>query len=433
MQICFQEVLTKLEKALCSFELDGFKHPRFGDLSSPEAVIIETSDKALQEDKGTIFHVTVTGRCNARCKGCINVSLTCQGRAETLELFEADPVRESRAISVLAQKAPRPITVAFYGGEPFLAPEKMDLMRRLLRKSLGPDVRFMVYTNGMLLDQAIARHPDLIQDLWLVSFSIDGQKEQHETIRRGTCLDRIHRNLRLLKDFAPHVRVLVWSTLREEQSLKDCLTEFLNLYDQGLADYFFYHFAETQEPFENFKDYVLRYEAEFSDLLQVFSERLKEGELLPLVHLLELLAFMLTGHRRGHTACGAELASNFDLVGGRVLACADLPLEFALGEITPEGEVLLRLQDLSFLAAYRDPLGCHRCGIEPYCGGRCPVQALTGSPERTRQYCQLLRLHVGLVQERLTLFKKLFERFSFSAQELYQKAGFLARYTDVIP
>ena len=433
MPTLFQEMLTNFEKTLTSVIQNGFYHPRFGDLASPKAVVLEASGPGLEIDRGTIFHVTVTGRCNACCEGCINVSLTCGGRHEALSLFEADPTREAQAVITLAQGAERPITVAFYGGEPFLAPEKMDLMRRILRAELGEEVRFMVYTNGMLLDQALTKYPDLVRDLWLVSLSIDGQKEQHEAVRRGTNLDQIHHNLKLLRTTFPQVRVLVWSTLREEQSLTDCFVEFLNLYDQGLADYFFYHFAETEKPFTHFEDYLLRYEKEFSFLLEVFIRRLSEGELLPIVHLNELLAFILSGHRRGHTACGAELATNFDLVGGKVLACADLPQELALGEIAPGGEVSLKLHDLSFLAAYRHPLGCEDCGIEPYCGGRCPVQALTGSPLRTRQYCQLLRLHVGLVQEALPELQEVFNAYGLSAQDLYQKVGFLARYTDVVP
>ncbi|NPB09212.1 MAG: radical SAM protein [Thermodesulfobacteria bacterium] len=425
--------MTRLEKGFAFPAVKGVYHPRFGDLSRLEAVRLETAETSFQPEGGTVFHVTVTGRCNARCEGCINVSLTCEDRREALKLFEADPEREVQAILTLAQEAPKPITVAFYGGEPFLAPEKMDLMRRLLRAALGDDVRFMVYTNGMLLDQVIEKYPALIEDLWLISFSIDGREEQHEAVRRGTRLSRIQENMARLKTVAPHVRTLVWSTLREEQSLYDCWLAFLELHELGLGDFFFYHFPETGEPFRDFEDYVNRYEAEFSVILWEFLERLRRGEIIPVVHLNELLTFMLTGYRRGHTACGAELAANFDLVGGRILACADLPPEFALGEITPEGKVVLRLEDLSFLAAYREPLGCTRCGIEPYCGGRCPVQALTGSPVRTLQYCQLLRLHVGLVKESLPAVRESLRKNGLSPEDLYWKAGFLARYTDVIP
>ena len=431
-----QGLLKRFAQGVSTLSVPGVCHPRFGDLSRPSSVkIAPRPGPPLSLDQALILHVTITGRCNARCAGCINVSLTCQGRSEALRRFEAEPEREAQGILALSQEFPqRPVVVAFYGGEPFLEPEKMEAIRLRLRQSEGgPRFRFMVYTNGMLLEEVAQKYPSLLEDLWLVSFSIDGQKEQHERLRRGTNLDRIHANMALLRQCAPQAKILVWSTLREGQSLWDCVEEFRSLRERGLADYFFYHFAETGEPFADFPAYVSRYEEDFSRLLELYVEELKGGRLFPLIHLNELLAFALTGHRRGHTACGAELAANFDLVGGKILACADLPLDLALGEISPQGEVSLQVKDLRPLAAYREHLQCSLCGIEPYCGGRCPVQALSGSVERTLQYCQLLRLHVALVLERLGEIEALLARHGLSPQDLYTRVGYLARYTDVVP
>lgn len=434
-----ESLLKRFAEEISSLSLTRYFHPRLGDLADPRAVVIPpvspSASAKLPLDRSLILHVTITGRCNARCAGCINVSLTCEGRQDALRLFEADPQREALGLLALAKRFPRQkVVVAFYGGEPFLEPAKLEAICRFLRRSEeGPRFRFMVYTNGTLIHRVLEKHPDLLSQLWLVSFSVDGRKEQHERFRRGTNLDRIHANMALLRRNAPHTKVLLWSTLREKQSLRDCVEEFVTLYEKGWVDYFFYHFAETDAPFEDFSRYLRRYEEDFAFLLQLYIDYLKEGRIFPLIHLNELLAYILTGYRRGHTACGAELATNFDLVGGKILACADLPPSLALGEITSQGEVRLHTQDLSPLAAYREYLPCRECGIEPYCGGRCPVQALTGSVERTLQYCQLLRLHVGMVLERLGEIKALLSRHHLSPSQLYLEAGYLARYTDVIP
>ncbi|HFB83328.1 MAG TPA: SPASM domain-containing protein, partial [Thermodesulfatator sp.] len=135
-----------------------------------------------------------------------------------------------------------------------------------------------------------------------------------------------------------------------------------------------------------------------------------------------------------HTACGVELAKNYDLVDGRLHACADLPPEWALGEIGEDGSVIFSVSpDLEALVAYKESLGCSNCGVHAYCGGRCPVQALTGSPLRTLQYCQLTRLHVGLVLERLPELVSLLKRAKISLQDIYDHSAFLAPYTDVVP
>lgn len=64
---------------------------------------------------------------------------------------------------------------------------------------------------------------------------------------------------------------------------------------------------------------------------------------------------------------------------------------------------------------------------------RCPVQALSGSPERTVQICALMRLHVGIVRERIAGIAKLLERNHITAQDIYDRSARFARYTDVVP
>jgi len=220
--------------------------------------------------------------------------------------------------------------------------------------------------------------------------------------------------------------VLFWSTLREEQSLLSCFEQFLELRGEGLVDYFFWHWAEKREPFVDFPAYVDRYGRELERLVDRYVDELSHGHLLPIVHLNELLLYLILGKERGHTACAVELAENFDIIDGQVYCCADLPP--ALGRIGVDDE-----KDLHRLVAYKDRLGCERCGVHPYCGGRCPVQALTSSELRTRQYCQLMRLHVGIVQERIAEIAGILERRGIGPQQLYDRSAFLARYTDVVP
>ncbi len=435
--------LAELKDHLPVFpRITGLKHPRFGDLSRPDSVVMPSpppwSGSYYQAKDPIFIHLTVTGRCNASCKGCINAAVTLGLEAPRSLLVtsgETVPERDARAIVNLVARYPgETVTVCFYGGEPFLAADKMDAIVRLI--STFPEaerIRYLVYTNGELLSRALDKYPHLMETIWLYSVSIDGDEEQHNRIRRGTKLSRIIANLRRLRR-AVSSRVLQWSTLREEQSLLRCFQQFMELYAEGLADYFFWHWVETFEPLEDLAGYVARYEEEFSAILDVYLQHLKEGRVLPIVHLNELIIYALSGHKRGHTACGVELAKNYDLVDGRLHACADLPPEWALGEIGEDGSVIFSVSpDLEALVAYKESLGCSNCGVHAYCGGRCPVQALTGSPLRTLQYCQLTRLHVGLVLERLPELVSLLKRAKISLQDIYDHSAFLAPYTDVVP
>ena len=412
----------------------AFFHPRFGDLTRLDAVMMYKRQgkgyEVLGEDDNMFIHLTITGRCYAGCKDCINRTITFAHSTSPNarnNFYEAKPERDAALILQLARRCrDRTITVCFYGGEPFLAPEIMEQVRVVLSRSeIRNRVRYLVYTNGELLIEVGERFPELMENLWLYAVSIDGNQEQHNRVRLGTNLAKIIENLRWLKP-RYQGKVLFWSTLREEQSLLNCFEEFLRLYQEELVDYFFWHWAEKYDPFEDFPAYVDKYDRELRAVMQRYVERLDKGELLPIVHINELILYLITGKERGHTACGVELAENFDIMHGEVYACTDLPPTLArIGVETRE--------NLKSLVAYKDWLGCVRCGVHPYCGGRCPVQAAIGSQIRTRQYCQLMRLHVGIVQERIEDIIAILERRRITPQHLYDHSAFLARYTDVVP
>lgn len=415
-------------------------HPRFGDLSLLDAVNISgkasLSDEIFKEEESLMIHLTVTGRCYAQCKGCVNSAITLgsnEPRSSLITFQESEPERDAAIIMDLARRCKDSlITVCFYGGEPFLAIEEMEKVWSLLSQSkIGDRFRYMVYTNGELLIDALNRYPEFMKEIWLTSISIDGDEEQHERVRQGTNFTEIIRNLKELSGRSKG-HILHWSTLREEQSLLTCFEEFMRLYEEGLVNHFFWHWAENKEAFEDLQSYVQKYGQELEKVMDIYVERLSKGELLSIVHLNELILYLITGKERGHTACGVELAQNYDIVSGKVYACADLPSPSSLGELK-NGHLSLNEYDLNSLVSYKEWLGCQKCGVHPYCGGRCPVQFLAGTPERTHQYCQLMRLHVGIVQERIEEIATCLGKNRISFQEIYDRSAFLAKYTDVVP
>ena len=434
--------LYDIESLSNALTLPGLYHPRFGDLSSPAAIsmkgFVTSQNSPMQDDNGVIIHLTVTGRCYAHCKGCINriINQGCQSeRSSNISVQECDPHRDASILQQLIDRYPHStVTVCFYGGEPFLAPERMEeVIERLHIVYDSSRVRFLVYTNGELLVDAGKRYPRLLDMLWLYSVSIDGDKEQHNRVRPGTDLSKIMHNLQYLRDTGSR-NVLLWSTLREEQSLLNCFLQFQDLYHHGLVHYMFWHWAETSEPFENFPLFAEKYGRDLEQVMEIYVKELFNGRLLPIAHVNDLLIYILTGKVRGHTACAVELASNYDIVDGRVHACADLPPDVAmLGGLDSRGTLRLKETGLVSLLTYKGALGCNKCGVHAYCGGRCPVQALVGIPQRTLQYCQLMRLHVGIVKERMNEIIRALDKYRISPQVIYDHSAFIAGFTDVVP
>lgn len=416
-------------------------HSGFHYLGHPQSVCMPPLNAepgpGYRERCALIIHLTVTGRCYARCVGCVNAAVTLgldEARNGLVTAPEMDPERDARAVLNLAARTPdQEVVLCFYGGEPLLAADRIARVMEILEASpLRPRLKFMLITNGELLTRSVAAYPEMAARLWLTAVSIDGRESQHDRIRRGTHLKNIHASLERFRTQRAG-QVLMWSTLREDQSLWDCFLEFQELHRRGWGEHFFWHWAESPHPYGHLPGYLARYEHDLHLVMENYLAALAGGEILSLVHLNELFLYLITGKARGSSACGVELATNYDLAGGKVYACADLPLDLAMGDIAPDGGLTLKEQDLAHLVAYKDPLGCYACGVHPYCGGRCPVQAAAGDFSLLGQYCALMRLHVAVTLEYLPEISRLLAKHDISAQTLYDASACLAQFTDVTP
>jgi len=414
-------------------------HERFGDLTSHSAFVMPGGDKlkfSFRETLPLYIHLSVTGRCQARCQGCINTAFNsaADDSRSSAPFKDTNPVRDARCIvHLINENSSAPATVCLYGGEPLLAIDKVEqLIENINDADLPNSVRYMIYTNGDLLEKAATSHPELIKNIWLYSVSIDGTSEQHERIRRGTNLARIHDGLAAIKKLRQG-HVLMWSTLREDQSLLDCFIEFTNLHTKGLVDQFFWHWVESGIPFGALSSYAIQYEKDLRHIMEKYVAKLKTGTLLPITHINELVLYLLSGKRRNSTACGVELARNYDIVDGKIHSCADLPPQYSIGTIADDGTPNITPPDLTWLVNYKKHLGCQKCGVHSYCGGRCPVQAVTGSMARLRQYCQLMRLHIATVNDYIGEIASAMERHGIPPQSIYDGSAFFVQFTDGTP
>lgn len=148
----------------------------------------------------TFYHhtmVSVTDFCNLRCRGCSFHGddtrydfAASRGKTERLELKEED------YYCFLDQRKPGDDLLFCGTGELFVSKKAMPYVREATKRGLN--VRIL--TNGMLVDDRLARE---LVDLGVgaLLFSIDGHtKEIVESIRLGADFDRIVGNLRNLME-----------------------------------------------------------------------------------------------------------------------------------------------------------------------------------------------------------------------------------------
>jgi len=396
-----------------------------------------------QEADEIMIHYTVTQECPFNCRGCINALTAGKGNsgrsgfspgAQKSPDIERDLLGIGRLIKESGKKT---AVVVYYGGEPMLRMDTMNHFYANLQRIVGDSipVKHMVITSGHFLERAIRKTPQLISGMWLTALSIDGNEEQHDAMRRGTSLREIRRQV----DALNRVRegdVLIWATLRPGMSLWDCFESFMYFQECGQAEHFFWHSDEGDGMIHDLSGYLESYRRDLERIMGVYIEHLRQGKLLSLIHVNDLLLYLFTKKRRGTTACAVERMENFDIIGdGKVHACADLPEAMSIGRISDGGEIVFEAdakERVAKIVSYKTDLGCSDCGVEPYCGGRCPVQANTGGIGRARQYCFMMREYVKTVKQQTSHIVELMVEKGMSLQDLYRSAH-LTKFADVTP
>ncbi len=133
----------------------------------PDTPVLPEDGPALSAPKTVIWDVTYA--CNLRCPHC----LTASGRARQNELNTA----QALALADRLAQA-KVLSLSLSGGEPFLRPDILVLLRHLARTNMRVDIA----TNGVELPPALLH---ALRDLpiFQVQVSIDGLEEQHDRFR----------------------------------------------------------------------------------------------------------------------------------------------------------------------------------------------------------------------------------------------------------
>jgi len=398
---------------------------------------------AYEEADEVMIHYTVTQECPFNCRGCINALTAGKGNSGRSGFFPGknknqDLERDLLGMSRLIKDSGKNTAViVYYGGEPMLRLEPMARLYQALPAIVGEStsLKHMVITSGHFLEKAIKKTPQMISNLWLTALSIDGNEEQHDAMRRGTSLKEIRRQVEALNQVR-HGEVLIWATLRPGMSLWDCFESFMYFRARAEAEHFFWHCDEGDGMIPDLSGYLDNYRRDLEKIMGVYLEHMSRGDLLSLIHVNELLLYLFTKKRRGTTACAVERMENFDIIGdGKIHACADLPEAMSIGRILESGEIVFEADAkarLQKMVGYKKDLGCSACGVETYCGGRCPVQANTGGIGRARQYCFMMREYVKTVKQHATRIADLMIEKGITLGDLYRSAH-LTKFADVTP
>ncbi len=128
--------------------------------------------------------LSLTEQCNLRCAYCPHtVGRVGERPHGDVHMSRGTAIAAIRSLAEADPPPPSP-TVSFYGGEPLL---RFDLIRELVEDARArtdwPRLRFIIDTNGTLIDDEVARF--VVEHEVSLQISLDGPAEVHDRHRCG--------------------------------------------------------------------------------------------------------------------------------------------------------------------------------------------------------------------------------------------------------
>ena len=247
------------------------------------------------------FILYTTGRCNLSCKYC--------GGSFDPSIV---PWRVEYRIGLLDDLIKSGDVVAFYGGEPLL---NIAFMKDVVERF--PDARFVVQTNGLLLDRL---SPRLLDSLSTILISIDGREAVTDMYRGKGVYRKVLNSVSAVRAKGFEGELVARMTLTCHS---DVFSDVMHLLDIGIFDSVHWQLSFVWVPIESWPDlWQWIRESYMTGLRRLFGEwlaRLEQGELLGIVPFRGILKRVLRGGPI--PPCGSGIESFTILTDGRVVSC----------------------------------------------------------------------------------------------------------------
>ncbi len=203
-----------------------------------------------------IMIFSITNRCNLHCKGCYH---------QALRQLSQPEMSEDKLRSIIAEAKELGISfIVLGGGEPLVRQEILDITESF------PQIIFLVFTNGLLIDEELLIKLKGQKNVVPV-ISLEGYEEDTDERRGRGVYERLQRIIGRIKRkgifWAVSLTVTrsIFATVTDEQFVK-------NLTDLGCKLFFFVEYTPISEGTE---DWVLTDEQRTSVLSSISSFRSK--------------------------------------------------------------------------------------------------------------------------------------------------------------
>ena len=313
--------------------------------------------------------VILTSFCNLKCWYCYGKCCKDIGSSFDFEVDYSIPDEISYSIDLLKSFCSKAKVgnLIFYGGEPLLRLDKMfEIMDNVEAE------RFMVQTNGLLLDRI---EPRYLRRLHTILVSIDGDEMLTDFYRGKGVYRRVIENVKIIRERGFKGEVIARMTVSQqtdiEASVKHLILECGSLFDSvhWQLDAQFWRSDYNPEAFsrwveESYGPGLLR-------LIHLWADQITTGRVLRIYPFLGVMETLLQGGEAG-LRCGSGWAHYTIQTDGTIVPCPSMVgfKAYYLGNIRDTEP-----SALPTTVKLNPP--CNTCDILSICGGRCLYANIT--------------------------------------------------------
>ncbi|ELP85238.1 hypothetical protein EIN_083800 [Entamoeba invadens IP1] len=363
-------------------------------------------------DGRKIWFLTLTQRCNLRCKYC--------GSDEVYDTDMEDlnpwPMEIDYDLTVLKKlgEEVNPI-ICFYGGEPLLRPdiiyEVMDMI---------PHAEFIFQTNGTLLSTIKTEY---VNRVGTILISLDGDSKRTNFKRGANTYEKAIENVKLIRMNGYKGDLVARMTVSKGSQIYEDVNHLINLkffdhvhwqldvcWDSPAYVSWDFKFIEWRDT--DYLPGIHRLVSEWVDVMK-FS-----GKVMGIAPFTAMMYSILTGEKMAHVRCGSGFTSFNIATNGDITACP----------IAPDMDIYGKVQDKDFVeekmvnkAKLIDPCNKEHCDVFELCGGRCLYA--NGSKwwgdEGFNEVCKSIRGYIKEIQDVVPTVKQLIEEGKLKIEDFH--------------
>jgi uncharacterized protein len=296
--------------------------------------------------------------------------------------------------------------VIFYGGEPLMRKDKLEEIMDGL-----PNGRFVLQTNGILLDQLNSSYVNRFESIFV---SLDGSESLTDHYRGDGTYRKVMNNLKIIRENGYTGEVVARMTVAEATEID---TQVLELVRTPLISAVHWQldalFWQNDYPKRRFAEWVQEsYNPRIRNLIEKWVEHMRTGEVWTIYPFIGICQSLLTGED-SKLRCGAGWSVFNIQTDGNITPCPVMAgmRDFYVGNIMTDTPGTLKTVSVN------EP--CTSCDIFTLCGGRCLYANATKlwGASGFEEVCRTVRNLINGIKNTMPEIRKLLQNQTVSLKD----------------